>query len=290
MRRLHQVRSATFLILLFLAMGCANDDDLILFSSSRQGNSDVYLMDHHGNILAQLTQSEAEEWSPVWINQEEISFLRQQGENITVHKLNIKTRIEQQIPHPQSCYLDDKNILYGLDSSLQLYQCDGDIFLSDLRSSETSNLTQQIAGTSLYPSWSPNFSSVIFTNNSSGSNDIYQVDIKTQSIVPLTDFDSNDERAELSPDGSSLVFSSNMYDRNNQDILIMNLADGSLQNITNSGGNELIARFSGSGEQLYFGSNKDGNWELYSYDLKSRSTKRLTNNDQFDGDPRICPR
>ena len=50
---------------------------------------------------------------------------------------------------------------------------------------------------------------------------------------------------------------------------------------------ELIARFSNDGRKIYFGTNQDDNWEIYVYDLDTEMQTRLTNNKEFDGDPRI---
>ena len=67
----------------------------------------------------------------------------------------------------------------------------------------------------------------------------------------------------------------------------MDLKSAELKNISNSDGTELIARWSAIGDKIFYGSDKDGNWELYSYDLLTKETIRLTNNEAFDGDPRI---
>lgn len=106
-------------------------------------------------------------------------------------------------------------------------------------------------------------------------------------IKQLTNSDANDERGELSPNGEYLVFSSDRYKPGNQDILMKNLKTGAVENITNSEGTELIARWSTDGDFIFFGSNKDGNWELYTYNFEDKSTVRITQNEAFDGDPRV---
>ena len=50
---------------------------------------------------------------------------------------------------------------------------------------------------------------------------------------------------------------------------------------------ELIGRWGADGKHIYFGSNGDGNWEIYKYALKTQEIQRLTDNAEFDGDPRI---
>ncbi|GAA4645917.1 hypothetical protein GCM10023115_38770 [Pontixanthobacter gangjinensis] len=244
------------------------------------------MMNGDGSELDQLTKSEFEEWSPVWITEDQISFLRQKDE-ISRIRLKISTGEEWEIPQPKNCSLDDKNVLYSPTSNLQLYSCQKDISLYDPEKDETTNLTEELEGTSRYQSWNYDGKKLIFTNNARGNNDVYQLNLETKSLSLLTNFDSNDERGEISPDGRLLVFSSDKFEAKNQDILIMDLHSGKLTNITNSAATELIARFSADGNNIYFGSNMDGNWEIYSYNLKTKRTSRLTQDNAFDGDPRI---
>lgn len=264
-----------------------NIKEVFLFSSSNAGNSDIYLMDMETLTTKQLTSSANEEWGPSWITKNEITFLRQQNNQILRYKLNIETGVETEIKHPENCILDDKNMLYASDGSLQLYECKANIFLYDRKNGTTINLTKNIDGVSAYPSWSFDGSQVVFTNNQFGNNDIFSIDLKTKKITQLTDFESNDERGELSPDNTYLLFSSDKFESGNQDILVKDLTTGSIKNITNTKGTELIARWNVNGTHIYFGSNKDGNWELYSYALKDKLIQRITSNTAFDGDPRI---
>ncbi|AXG67984.1 dipeptidyl-peptidase 5 [Kordia sp. SMS9] len=262
-------------------------NERILFSSSSLGNSDIYVMDSETLNSKQLTNSTFEEWGPTWITENEISFLRQKHDQILRYKLNLDTGEESQIQHPENCILDDKNMLYASNGFLQLYQCTSNIFLFDKKAGTTTNLTQNMNGYSKYPSWSFDGTQVIFTNNQSGTNDIFMMDLATKKITQVTDFPSNDERGEHSPDRKHIVFSSDKFETRNQDILLKNLETGTLENISNSKGTELIARWSVDGKHIYFGSNKDGNWEIYQYTLQDKSTKRMTTNAAFDGDPRV---
>ena len=275
-------------IVLFMALtSFTPNNDMVLFSSSRNGNSDIYLMDSDGKNLRQLTNDIAEEWGAVWINSQEISFLRQVGDKITIHRLNLMTKQESLISHPVNCYLDDKNILYSQKTNLQLYTCKGDIFIFNPEDETVKNITNNIDGTSLYPTWGPNAESILFTNNQSGTNDIYQMNLNSGQLKQITSSSSNEERAEISPDGQFMVYSSDKLESGNQELLLLNLESGTSLNISKSEGTELIARFSSDSKRIYYGSNKDGNWEIYSYDLKSATTKKLTHHEGFDGDPRI---
>ena len=271
----------------FFFISCQKQNENILFSSSSSGNSDIYIMNIETLTATQLTKTTTEEWAPTWINKNTISFLRQENDQITRHQLNLDTGEETQIAHPENCVLDDKNMLYTANGTLQLYPCKANIFLVDTNSGVTTNLTEDLDGFSNYPSWSFDGTEVIFTNNQFGNNDLYKVNIQTKKITKLVDHEANDERGSLSPNAKYLVFSSDRAEKGNQDIYLLNLETNSLENITNSKGTELIARWSADGKQVYFGSNTDGNWELYQYTINEKSTKRITNNEAFDGDPRV---
>lgn len=128
---------------------------------------------------------------------------------------------------------------------------------------------------------------MIYTSNHLGTNEVFLYEIDTENIVQLTDSDSNNERGELSIDRKLLAYSSDYFEKGNQEILIKDLESGKIKNISKSSGMELISRFSKDGKSLFYGTNKDGNWEIYSYQLETENKTRLTNNKEFDGGTRI---
>lgn len=281
------IKKAIYFFLTFLFTACYANKEQILFSSSRNGDSNIYIMDADGKNQVALTNAKSEEWSPTWIRENEISFLRQEGDSIFRIKLNLQTKEESKINHPTNCILDDKNILYSSSDQTQLYSCKDDIFIFNPSTNELKNITENLNGNAQYPSWSNDGKSILYTSNHLGTNEIFLYEVDSEKVLQLTGSDSNNERGELSPNGKFLAFSSDSLEKGNQEILIKNLENGNIQNISRSSGIELIARFSNDGRKLFYGTNKDGNWEIYSYDLKTQKQKRLTNNDEFDGDPRI---
>lgn len=275
------------LILIVILTGCKTTSDKILFSSNRNGNSDIYIMDSKGRVVEQITDKKSEEWSPVWINENEISYLSQERDQISIFIHNIQTDKRSKIEHPEKCLLDDKNIIYSKFSNKQIYTCKGEIYLFDRETNSTANLTSQISGRANYIAWGENKNEITFTSNHEGNNEIYLLNLESMKLENLTGNDANDERGDISPDGKFIVFSSDRFQKGNQDIVIQNLQTREVERVTNTKGTELIARWSLNQKEIYFGSNKDGNWELYSYVLKNKNIKRLTNNSSFDGDPRI---
>jgi Tol biopolymer transport system component len=185
-----------------------------------------------------------------------------------------------------NCYLDDKNVVYSKNVDFA-FSCGLELFLKKRNDSAFIKLNTGSRNTPNYLSWSFDGKKILYTDDLMGSNDVYAIDIETQNIENLTQSDSNDERGDLSPDGKLLVFSSNRHNPKDQDLFILNLETRAIENITNSSGYDLIGRWDLDGKSILFGSNKDGNWEIYRYILADKSTIRLTENDAFDGDPRV---
>ena len=287
---LRYIYPAIVFVLLLFSWGCTQQEDRILFASQRSGNSDIFLYHAGQDTIEQLTFGQEEEWGPSWITKNQISFLRQNGSEITRHRLDLRSNEEDQLSHPQNCILDDKNTLYSpVEPALHLYSCKTDIFLFDERSQKMQNLTSELGGISAYPNWNFKGDKIVFTNNQSGNNDIYLLDLKSNEITTLIDFPSNDERGAISPDGRNLLFSSNRDNQSDQDIFLYDLQEEKLKRLTGGDGLELIARWSRNGETIYLGSNMSGNWDIYSVDINLDRMEQLTDHPGFDGDPRIAP-
>jgi tRNA A-37 threonylcarbamoyl transferase component Bud32 len=130
------------------------------------------------------------------------------------------------------------------------------------------------------PSWSPDGRYVIYQSDCDGSYDIYRVDAAGGRAMRLTATSNRDEReAAYAPTGDRIVYRSSPAggDRNNDGELWVMNADGS--GAISLGIYGRAPRWSPDGLSLVFMSNRNGDWEVYRYDLLSSSTQQLTNCD-----------
>lgn len=282
------MRKLLFFFILLCLQHSLHSQDQLLFSSSRNGNSDLFLMNGEGRELVQLTNTPEDEWGAVWIDRDKISFLRQEDSGIQRYAMSISQGEVKPLGHPSTCILDDKNSLFSLEGD-QVYVCSGKMFFTDKFGEEAYQLVPEMQGSAAYPEWTHNEQEIVFTHNTSGNNEIYMVHVTSGEVKKLTDHPANDERGSLSPDGRFLAFSSNRGHEKGQNIFIKNLQTGDVQNISKSDGNSLISRWSGDGQSIYIGSDSVGNWEIFRYDLDKQQMIRLTFEDSFDGDPRVRP-
>jgi Tol biopolymer transport system component len=120
---------------------------------------------------------------------------------------------------------------------------------------------------------------------------VYVIHPGTQDTVRLTDPTSHDLGAAWSPDGTQIAYHSNLLDEPSPlfNIWVMN-ADGSgKRQLTDHPADDRYPAWSPNGDEIAFQSLRDGNWELYSLDLESRSLTQLTDGPGTHWAPQYSP-
>ncbi len=126
------------------------------------------------------------------------------------------------------------------------------------------------------PAFSPDGGTVAFHAVSNGQYDIFLLDLVTGQVSNLTDDEPYDASPAYSPDGASLVYTSNRGAGGK--LIRLDLNDPSRrEQLTFGDGQDEGAAFSPDGERLYFASDRqDGIFDLYRLDLDTRDLTRLT--------------
>lgn len=137
-----------------------------------------------------------------------------------------------------------------------------------------------------YPAWSPDGKSIVVSGTVEGVNDLYNVNIATDSVVRLT----HDPWANIHPtwssDGNTIVFSTdkpspyqiaNNLEADGFNIAMLDVNSGSIKVLDLfPGADNLSPMFSMTDKKIYFLSNSDGYRNLFSYNLQNGKTLRLT--------------
>lgn len=197
-----------FISSLVLLSSCQNMEDIILFNSNRNGNSDIFLMNGDGKNITQITDSKEDEWAAVWIDKNHISFLRQTTDSIQIIKKNLINNNEEILKQTSQCPRDDKNIVYNQQGLSYAYICNNEIIVKRSSSTIESKLNLNSQGNVNYLSWG-NENDLIFTESNNLGSDIYRVNINDNSLEALTQNRSNDERADINITSNKIAFSSN---------------------------------------------------------------------------------
>ncbi len=128
-----------------------------------------------------------------------------------------------------------------------------DIFTMDIQSREQRRVTfsQNTGRQSLYPSWAPDGSRIVFASNFDGDYDLYTVDEKGNHRTPLTDSGGDDVQPDWSPDGRKIVFASDQH-RATAQVWSMDVKTGHQQILTESQFRTAYPRWSPDGTEVAY--------------------------------------
>jgi Tol biopolymer transport system component len=240
----------------------------IAFTSDRDGNREIYVMNADGTGQTRLTNDPASDSDPAWSpDGTKIAFVssRDAGD-FEIYKMNAdgtgQTRLtnEQFLDADPAWSPDGTKIAFTSrrDGSNQIYLMNAD-GTSPLR------LTNNGASEG-FPAWSPDGSKIAFQTSRDGNWEIYKMNPDGTGQVNLTNAPaSEDITPTWSPDGKEIGFATNRVPGDQHDIWKMN-ADGSSQVsvIALSSDEQFPAAAPGGGGNGLAMSNADGDNEIYS--------------------------
>jgi Tol biopolymer transport system component len=126
------------------------------------------------------------------------------------------------------------------------------------------------------PAYSPDGRTIAFHGVANQQYDIFLLDLDTGEVANLTDDPAYDASPTFSPDGTKLVYTSNMGASGK--LVGLALSEPSKrEQLTFGPGEDEGAAFSPDGERLYFASDRlEGVFDIYRLDLDTRQLTRLT--------------
>lgn len=256
----------------------------IVFVTDRSGSSDIVEINPDGSSLNPLLASKADEWSPrMHPDGVHLYFLKDESGHPDLCRLNMEN---DHVDVVLSLEFDDfyfqfhpsgERIIYH-DTLNGFYQA----FEMDLDSGERRQLTKHKSNNS-----KPMYLDAdrfVFQSDREGNAEIFMGFIGKDSVINITNTPHNERNPIASPYGDVIVFHSDRDSLRRQNLYYQVLETGDLGQLTDSPAMELIANFSPNAQKLVFGSNRDGNWEIYLMKNTGEFLDRLSNHPAFDGD------
>ena len=266
------------------------DPRRIAFSSNRDGDSDIYVMNADGSGVTQLTNHPEFDGYPAWsASGEQIAFTSDRDGDWDIYVMNADgSGVTRLADHPEwdaepAWSASGEQIAFSSNQD-----GDWDIYVMNADGSGLTRLTDH-PGLHQSPDWSPDGGHIAFTSvrqDDEGWN-IHVMNADGSGVTQLTNHPEFDGYPAWSPDGSRIAFSS---DRDGDwDIYVMN-ADGSgLTRLTDNAEDDRNPDWSPDGRRIAFTSDRDGDWDIYVMNADGSGVTRLTDHPEWDAEPAWSP-
>jgi Tol biopolymer transport system component len=261
--------------------------DLIVFSSERDGDHDIYIMNSDGTDERPLTDTSSHETQPRWSpDGSRIAYVM--GGQIYVMNGDGtgQTRIS-------SGLFDDQAPSWSPDGSKIVFFSDRDAnpdFTPDIyvMGADGSGEIALTSNTTIdyFPSWSSDGSKIAFASDRDGNDEIYVMNADGSDQTRITNWPWQDTQPSWSQDGSEIVFTrgSSNFETN---IWIMSSNGGGAVQLTDEAGfSAEQPGWSPDGTRIAYMSTGNGNGGLYAMNAdRSDLPKQLTSEGGDDTSP-----
>ena len=289
-KRLLSLSAAVLLLLSLVACsqpggGGGNGDSPrsggILFTSDRDGDDEIWVMNADGTNVRQLTNNSganSDDTHPSWSydgtkiafvsNREagtyKIFTMNADGTGVSVGLATVSGVVDGGFP---AWSADGSKIAYVNAYSIYTINSDG---------TGNSQLTNTTLDDELHPAWSPDGTQLVFSGRASAGD--YEIYRGPSSGGPYTDYSlftaltantKIDDAPCWSPDGTTIVFSSDRDGgsggNGDREIWVMDADGSNPTQLTDTGStlDDTYPSYSPDGTQITFATDRDTNWEIY---------------------------
>ena len=258
----------------------------IAFSSTRDGNAEIYVMNADGSNPIRLTKVSSPDYAPAFSpDGSRIAFVSERDGNAEIYVMNADGSNPIRLTKASGA---DADPAWSADGRRIAFASNRDgaaseIYVMNADGSGQTRVTKS-TGRDANPTWSPDGTRVAFTSFREGLKEsVWTTALDGANQVNITRSKSRDFSPAWSPDGKRMAFVS---DRDGgEEIYVMN-ADGSgPARLTNHKAKDLSPSWSPDGSAIAFSSNRDGNDEIYVMAADGSAPTRLTKQESADQHP-----
>jgi TolB protein len=259
----------------------------IAFTSNRDGNSEIYLMNVDGSSQKRLTNNPAGDFHPdLSSSGSKIVFTSlRDGPYWVLYSMSADGSGQTRLT---STAYNSGLASWSPDGSKLAFMSDRDgneeIYVMDADGTDPVRVTNNPAVDRL-AAWFTDGTRIAFSSNRDGDYEIYTANADGSGLKKLTSNSVLDASPTWSPDGSKIAFA--REGGSASQIYVMNAEGSNKVNISNNAFSDYTPDWSTDASKIVFVSTRDGNHEIYSMNADGSGQTRLTSNPSSDAYPSV---
>ena len=238
----------------------------LAFTTNRDSNDEIYLVNADGTGLTRLTSDPAVDLQPTWApDGSRLAFSSNRSGPYNIYVMDADGKNVVNLSQSQSTDFlpawspDGTRIAFVRDMG-SIAAGAWEIFVMDADGGNQVNLTNNI-DIAAYPDWSPDGNKIVFESDRDFDVDptelafeIFSMQADGTNVVNLSNNDAEDEGPSWSPDGERIAFFSDRA--GNLEIFVMDPAGANLVNLTNHPAKDFGPAWSPNSDRIAFSSNR----------------------------------
>ena len=248
---------------------------LIVFSSSRDGNNEIYSMDAAGSGVTRLTNHLGSDTFPSWSpNGDRIVFTSDRDGNEEIYVMDRDGSNQANVSNDPG---RDYDPVWSPDSTKVLFTSEREtgreVFVMNLDGSGQDRLSNNAGRQNSTAAWSPDGEKIAFTS--------YQGDLNISTIqsngaveIVLTDNPADDSSPAWSPDGTQIAFHS--WRDGNPEIYVMKADGAEPVRLTFDSAADFAPSWSRDGKKIVFESERDDGRGVYTINTDGTGLTRIS--------------